>query len=90
MDVLPASRRRPGLSELRLIMAEIRENSSTATPADDLAAAPSPASEDLAQCLHDLDRFSDPALSKPEDCTLECSYCAVRWSARRILAENEP
>jgi len=71
-------------------MAEIRENSSTATPANDLTAAPPATGEDVAQCLQDLDRYADPTLSNPDACTLECSYCELRWSARRILAGKEP
>lgn len=40
---------------------------------------------DAERCIHDLDPSRSLTISDAEGCNLECSYCAVRWNARRIL-----
>jgi sulfatase maturation enzyme AslB (radical SAM superfamily) len=45
--------------------------------------------QDLERCVLDMDPSRASMVSHIGDCNLECSYCAIRWSARRILTERE-
>jgi pyruvate-formate lyase-activating enzyme len=76
-------------------MAQVTDSSSTPIksalpPADtheEARAAVSPAQEnglDIEYCIQDLDPSHSLTVSHVGDCNLECSYCAVRWSARRV------
>ena len=40
-------------------------------------------------CLQDVDPSHASRASHQADCNLDCCTCAVRWSARRSLLENE-
>ena len=44
---------------------------------------------DVKRCIQDLDPSRSLTVSDVEDCNLECSYCALRWSARRVLDRRD-
>jgi hypothetical protein len=50
------------------------------TPEDD---------DDISRCIQDVDPSCATRVSHIGDCNLECCYCAVRWSARRVLHLKE-
>jgi len=41
------------------------------------------------RCVQDMDPSHASTVSHVGDCNLECCHCAVRWSARRSLLEEE-
>lgn len=40
-------------------------------------------------CVQDIDPSGAASSLRTGPCNLECSFCATRWSARRILQEQE-
>ncbi len=78
-------------------MAQVTDSNSAPTllsPADinaETGATASPAESaqqecaDVEHCIQDLDPSRFATTSGVEGCNLECSYCALRWSARRAL-----
>ena len=93
----------PGLIELRTIMAQVIDSpsapiksplTSSEIYAETGATVQSSRSaredeQDLERCVLDMDASRAYMVSHIGDCNLECSYCAIRWSARRILTERE-
>jgi hypothetical protein len=55
-------------------------SSSEVAPNDDQTAG---------RCVQDIDPSRACTVSHIGDCNLECCYCALRWTARRILLEGE-
>jgi hypothetical protein len=54
------------------------------------ATTPSPgyaqdAEHNIERCIQDMDPSRSLTVSYVEGCNLECSYCALRWSARRVI-----
>jgi hypothetical protein len=41
------------------------------------------------RCVQDMDPSHASTVSHIGDCNLECCYCDLRWSARRILLRRE-
>ena len=90
-------------TESRTIMAQVTDSSSAPiqsplTPSDvharTRAAMSSPGSAqekrlDVERCIQDLDPSHSLTVSDVEDCNLECSYCALRWSVRRVLDRRD-
>jgi hypothetical protein len=46
-------------------------------------------SPDAERCIQDVDPSHSLNVSHIEDCNLECSYCALRWSARQTLVRQD-
>ena len=90
-------------TELRIIMAIVTDSCSAPIkspfPHADIhgearATASSAASAqekglDIECCIQDLDPSRSLTVSHVGDCNLECSYCALRWSARRALDRED-
>jgi hypothetical protein len=90
---LPALPKAP--TEMRTIMAQVTDSSSMPIepelrPADIHTEARNTASFtaetglDIECCSQALDPSHSLTVSHIGDCNLECSFCAVRWSARRL------
>lgn len=43
----------------------------------------------IERCIQDMDPSRSLTVSYVEGCNLECSYCALRWSARHVLDEQD-
>jgi tRNA A37 methylthiotransferase MiaB len=74
------------LTELPL-MASAIHGKSAAT-----AQVPSSAPEnhkDTGRCVQDLDPSGTLSALLTEPCNLECSFCVIRWTARRILHQQD-
>ena len=41
------------------------------------------------RCVQDMDLSRASTVSHIGDCNLECCYCVLRWSARRVLLQEE-
>jgi len=72
-------------------MARLTNSSSKATQSRNIrpaARAKAPAAQEkgleIEHCVQALAPSQSLNVSSVGDCNLECSYCAVRWSARRV------
>ena len=74
------------LSKAPLTFSEIHAETGATLPS---AGSAREDEQDIERCIQDMDPSRASVVSHIGDCNLECCHCAIRWSARRILAQQE-